>query len=153
MKKFKYFPTTCLGPKLCEMDLDKLEQVLIKKLPDDYRLFLLEHNGGCLDANYDYIVTFETSGDNQSVLDAFLNLTYNCFDSDDIYELWNSTYKGRMPSHFLPIARDPGGNIYCLSLGENDYGWVYFWDHEREVFPADYSNSYKISENFTSFID
>jgi len=161
MKKFKHVPVTFLGPKLSESDLEKLEHALSAKLPDDYRSFLLEYNGGCLDERYDYIVTFDypggynpySGGDNQSDLMHFFRLTYNWFDGHDIFELWNSVYRERMPSHFLPIAEDSCGNVFCLSLGKNDYGWIYFWDHERESPIPDYSNCYKIAESFIGFID
>lgn len=38
---------------------------------------------------------------------------------------------GRMPEHLLPIAKDPSDNLFCLSLGSDDYGVVYYWDHEH----------------------
>jgi hypothetical protein len=41
-----------------------------------------------------------------------------------------------LPSHILPIAHDPLGNLICISCGTTDNEGVYFWDHENEV---DYS--------------
>jgi hypothetical protein len=46
-----------------------------------------------------------------------------------------STYRDRMPHHLLPIARDPGGNLFVLSLGELDQGAVYYWDHDHVELP------------------
>lgn len=40
-------------------------------------------------------------------------------------------YRGRMPAHLLPIANDPGGNLFVLSVGKDDYGKVYYWDREH----------------------
>jgi hypothetical protein len=64
----------------------------------------------------------------------------------------------RLPSHIIPIAHDPFGNAICLSCGEKDYGYVYFWDHENEVdytqsTDDDYNNLYFIAKSFTEFLD
>jgi hypothetical protein len=40
-------------------------------------------------------------------------------------------FEGRMPAHLLPLASDPGGNLFVLSVGQNDYGKVYYWDHDH----------------------
>src|SRR5262249_34028764 len=40
------------------------------------------------------------------------------------------TYRGRIPEHAIPVASDPGGNLLVLSLGGDDRGQVYSWDHE-----------------------
>ena len=58
----------------------------------------------------------------------------------------------------LPIAHDSQGNIICISCGKNDYGRVYFWDHEDEVDYTesrddDYSNLYLIADDFSSFLE
>ncbi|AJQ94845.1 SMI1/KNR4 family protein [Gynuella sunshinyii] len=41
-------------------------------------------------------------------------------------------YRNRVSKFFLPIATDPGGNIFGISLGDADYGKIYFWNHELE---------------------
>ena len=66
-------------------------------------------------------------------------------------------YQGRIPSHLLPIADDPGGNIVCLCVRGANRGAVYFWDHNDEKTvgegkePGD-SNVYKLSDSFDHFI-
>ena len=47
MTMLKYVPTSCLGPKLAEADLEKLEKALPKNLPGDYRSFLMEYLTFC----------------------------------------------------------------------------------------------------------
>lgn len=64
----------------------------------------------------------------------------------------------RMPSNMLPIAHDPGGNLICISCAGDDFGRVYFWDHENEVnygkaSDQDYSNLYLVADNFRGFIE
>ncbi len=33
----------------------------------------------------------------------------------------------------LPIALAEGGNLVCLSVANDDFGSVHFWDHEAEA--------------------
>lgn len=37
----------------------------------------------------------------------------------------------RLPSGAIPIARDPGGNLFCIRGGDMN-GAVWFWSHEHE---------------------
>jgi hypothetical protein len=39
------------------------------------------------------------------------------------------TYAGRIPTGFVAIADDSGGNLFLLEVGSHD-GGVWFWDHE-----------------------
>jgi hypothetical protein len=36
-------------------------------------------------------------------------------------------YEDRIPNGFLPIASDPGGNLFLLVLIEDVNGSVFFW--------------------------
>ncbi len=145
-----YIPTLLSGPKISESDIEEFENHIAKPLPFDYRSFLLQYNGGMSETSKRLFV-METEGDNLSVIDMFYGINH----SDLEYRLkWNyDDFSSRMPPKFLPIGHDPYGNRVCLSLNENDYGWVYFWDHEREQDIPDYSNCYKIAESFTQFIE
>jgi hypothetical protein len=63
----------------------------------------------------------------------------------------------RLPNHLLPIAHDPLGNLICISCSKEDFGYIYFWDHENAVdyansTDADYSNLYIIAKSFKEFI-
>ncbi|WP_081743142.1 SMI1/KNR4 family protein [Acetivibrio clariflavus] len=37
-----------------------------------------------------------------------------------------------LPKDVIPIARDPFGNLICISVSEDSYGKVLFWDHEKD---------------------
>lgn len=47
----------------------------------------------------------------------------------DSLDLWQSTYRDRVPASMLPIGTDPGGNL--LLLGVQARAGVYAWDHEH----------------------
>jgi hypothetical protein len=50
-------------------------------------------------------------------------------------------YHGRMPAELLPIS-DDWGNLFCLNLGKNDFGKIYYWDHNDEPNPEWYAEYY-----------
>jgi hypothetical protein len=62
------------------------------------------------------------------------------FGHDKCYGLLDEweTYRGRMPSTFLPIAEDSGNKV-CMELSPNNYGKVYYWDHNNEADPESYA--------------
>jgi hypothetical protein len=49
-----------------------------------------------------------------------------------------STYRPRMPEHFLPIADSGGGDQIAIMVGGDKSGSVFFWDHHAEWDEEDY---------------
>lgn len=115
------------APNLKEEDILTLEQQLGIRLPDGYREFLLEHNGGRPEPN---VFPIQDGKGGDSVLDWFLRIQEgNLYDILDTLD----TFRGRIPTNFLPIAVDAFGNLLCLSIQEPDLGKIFFWDHEKEL--------------------
>ena len=119
------------------------------KLPDDYKNFLLKYNGGQPLPNS---FKFFSNKEDGSSVDRFLSLGKE--KNSNLLKYYNN-YKDRIPSYFFPIAHDAGGNLICISCSESDYGYIYFWDHEKEQNHAhtDYwGNIYLIDKSFNRFI-
>jgi cell wall assembly regulator SMI1 len=102
-------------------DVERLEHRIGRSLPDDYRNFLLRQDGGWMQMN---------DGAVKEILGVRDDASYNA-------SLWQAldTYNERVPNWLLPVASDEYGNLYALSLRQEDFGSVWFWDHEEE---ADY---------------
>jgi cell wall assembly regulator SMI1 len=96
----------------------RLEARLGRVLPEDYRDYLLAQDGGRL-------------ADNSGALDTIFGLG----DVPDWASLWDKldVLTDRMPSWMLPVADDAYGNLYAISLRPDDFGSVWFWDHEEEA--------------------
>jgi len=65
-------------------------------------------------------------------------------------------FKGRLPLSTLPIATDPFGNLFIMSLHSEGHGHIYFWDHEGEPEYQDghyTDNCYFVAYSFTEFIN
>ncbi|MBZ0284878.1 MAG: SMI1/KNR4 family protein [Anaerolineae bacterium] len=116
-------------PPPSEATVAAFETQLNIQLPPDYRLFLLEHNGG-KPKSQTFFISAEQGED---ILRYFLGI----------------------PQNFLPIGVDTFGNLICLSIAGDDYDKVYFWDHDWEVTEGtpDYSNVYLLADSFDSFLN
>jgi hypothetical protein len=137
------------GPELCPERIRRLESELGMSLPDEYKTFLLRHNGGRPIPN---AFPIEGLANNPfGVIQVF-------FGVDDPIEScnvdWNyDVHKGRVPSNLLPIATDDGGDLVCLSIFGDDSGAVLFWDRHSEPAEPSYENVYRIAASFAGFID
>ena len=119
-------------------------------LPDDYVDFLVTHNGGRPKPS---VFTFEAGGNKttDSLVQCFFGW---CDDPDYGIESNLSAYAGRIVDGFCPIACDPFGNLLLLSLRKDDYGSVWFWDHEEEAeYHPTMDNMDKVAGSFTEFVE
>ncbi len=133
-----------------ESEIKRVEVELQIKFPESYKTFLLKYNGGRPSPNIFPI--HGDSADNQGILDWFL-----CIQEGSHYDItWEmEMYDGRIPRNFLIIGKDPGSNNICLSISGDEYGKVFFWDHENEVAEGeepDYQNVYLIANSFDEFL-
>lgn len=133
-----------------EADVLQLEQQLKATLPSDYRTFLLKHNGGYPDPNFFPITSFPL--DDHGILEWLL-----CLEEGYVLDIRRhlSLYQNRIPRNLLPVARDPGGNMLCVAISGNDYGKVFYWDHEGEADEGaepDYENVYFVAHSFDALI-
>jgi hypothetical protein len=120
------------------------------RLPEDYRRFLLEHNGG--DPHPTNTIDFEESGRSTS---SDVQFIYGIHGGEYWASLeWHlECYEGRIIEDGLPIAGDSFGNQYVLVTRGERAGQVYFWDHERETDPPGYANMSYVAASFTEFTE
>ena len=123
--------------------LERFEKSLGCSLPEDYRSFLIEHNGGTPSK---YLVCWPGSSEPSEVWNDSLGLhdgpTYSRLDF--VFE----GIKEYLPNGVIPFASDPGGNYFCIGVAGEYAGKVYFWDHERS---DDDENISLLSESFAEF--
>lgn len=136
-----------------EADLARLEAMLGAVLPSAYADFLRQSNGGVFRAELIDIPGPEGESADVTVLNYMFSTNgpdYNLFEE---YEALRKM--DRIPVQALPIADDPSGNLFVLSLEEDSTGAVYFWDHEREPGDgsriADFPNMVRVASDFAAF--
>ena len=134
--------------KLTEKDILEFEEYLGFELPQDYRKFLKEYNGGIPDYNKNcfYIKDLKE----ETMLDVLYGI--NIEKNFDLKE-WNDEYGCDLLPKMLIIGSDPGGMMIILSSDEKD-GGIYLWDHAHEYEQStEELNSYKIADSFQEFIE
>ena len=141
-----------VGPKLTEDSINNFEKKIGYKLPVAYKDFLLQYNGGKPRPD-----TYDVPGwqHGYSIVNDFNGILpgeYN--DIEDNIGL----LRGRLPTGFIPIADDPGGNALLLSLAGITASKVYFWDHENEPYEGgdrleDYPNIHWVADSFTDLLN
>ena len=137
------------GPKISDADISELEERIDWRLPEEYRDFLLEFNGGRPEPD---IADIKGLPGGCSDVQFFFGI----YPSEEAYSIdWNlETLVERLDDGVLPIACDSGGSVYCLSLHAEDYGVVSYCDLQSVV--ADYETAptfYPVAPNFDAFLN
>jgi len=115
-----------------KISLDSIESFINSYeiiLPDDYKRFIFEYNGGFPKPNKFFSLDKSQSsacevlfGIDDGVTE-YKHLTLN--------ESWEALIKLLyLPSEVFPIGQDGFGNQLCICLKELNYGNIYFYDHE-----------------------
>jgi cell wall assembly regulator SMI1 len=108
--------------------ITELEERLGMPLPDDYRTFLAEQDGGYVNADNALAVrAILDVASTDGVDSVWSNIDSYADASLNEGETWSGEVVAIRP--LLPVANDRYGNDFCLSLRD---GSVWFIDHERE---------------------
>ncbi|UYZ63417.1 SMI1/KNR4 family protein [Hymenobacter weizhouensis] len=126
-------------------DIAEFEETNEITLPSDYKDFLLQHNGG-------RPLYSKVAG-----TDVEVKWLYSMIEEPAWASLFNAldVYEGRIPSWYMPIGTDSGGNLYIMSLYKKNKGVIAFWRHEEEAEEngSDYfENLTHIADSFTEFV-
>ncbi len=130
-----------------EQDVCAFETSLGVRLPEDYRRFLLKHNGG-----RPRPATFRIgAAEGESRVHLFLGL----HDGPSWASLRRDveTLRHRIPRNTIPIGDDPFGNSLLLVLQGSRRGELCFWDHECEGGPSTWDNVTPVAASFTAFLE
>ena len=131
-------------------EIKKFEKLIQAKLPEDYKQFLLKHNGGHPITNgFELIKPI-----NNKTKEAGISWFFALYDGD----VCNITRKfmdsrGGIPDELLPIGYDSGGKT-CLGIKGDYYGKLYYWTTNWSWWSGnDYNYLYLIANSFTDFIN
>jgi cell wall assembly regulator SMI1 len=121
----------------------RIEQRFGARLPDDYRAFLLQRNGGYAPGSgFDDDVSiryFFSAGPNDDPYLEDIEEAAGSYFEDDELELRDG---------FVPIGEDDGGNLVLLHVNPgDDYGAVWFWGHD---IPGDDAYE-RVTDSFAAF--
>lgn len=131
--------------------LSNFEKGLGGAIPDQYRNFLLTHNGGKPNPNfYDF---YEGTFKNSSAVKMFFGISASENEKFDV-SLVLSRMEAFLPENILPIGIDIGRNLICVAVSGDDKGYIYHWDADWAIVDgnADYSNLHMLARSFDEFL-
>ncbi len=131
-------------------DINDLEELYGFSFPDDVRRHYLAYNGGELER---YI--FKDEDGDEYVVQNLIPINYkNEFGTGDLdFTLRNLRLDGVLPNWLIPFAKDPGGNLFCFSIDEDEEGAIYYWDHEYEMGEDPEDHVIYLTESLETFIN
>lgn len=134
--------------QLEESEIVELEKKINCKLPNDYKEFLKNNNGGTTDGE---IVCFNAENIEEGIA---LDLLYGTNLSESLcIEQWYEEYSTDLPEEMIIIGHAMETGLILLA---NQINWkgIYFWDNA-----LDYENStenkciYRIADTFNDFLN
>lgn len=134
-----------IGSPLTAAQIRGLERKLGASLPEDYKQFLRKTNGGRPPETALHVPVAE-----EEVLVDFL---FGVGRKPGILE-WLSELRRDMPSGFIPIGKDPGGNIYIMDLNLPNQGVIYYWDKSHSFSSStSEGNTYPVARSFSRLLE
>lgn len=136
-------------------DVNNAEEKLALKLPELYKLFLLQNNGGVPEK---YAIDFQAKKLRLQGDDIKIFFSIGGKVTNDI-TFKNKPINNSLPQGLIYIANTHSSNFIILSTREDSYGQVFYKDHEFEdKSPFDPINNQlpesivKIADDFDEFI-
>lgn len=136
------------SPAISDFDISAIESDLGVIFPNDFRAHYLSANGGYPEADI-----YKWSDGSLTTINTFFSIMYEGFTSLE------KTYKNLilsekyLPIGIIPFCTDDGGNFFCISCRERDYGYVYYCNNDNYNMLNNEDSLIKIEENFASFLE
>lgn len=107
-------------------DLQAIEATYGFVLPADYKEHILAYNGGWPKDENTFLQVGERGQAVARVLSDMKSVKYG----DTTLERSLRSLRGDLHDDLVPIGTDAGGDLFCLSVGPEDYSAVYYISHE-----------------------
>ena len=146
------------GPSIDDRVISGFEAEIGFTLSQDYRLFLLDHNGGLLGSDDDdYGFEFIHPVDGTKIITSGQFYGLNMPSATEDVRSTRDVFAGRIPNNLLAIGTDFSGDQICLGLSGEILGQIHIWLHDYEGAPlADNdlpTNVGFIASSFQEFIE
>ena len=142
-----------IGEKITEKEINFLETTLEVKIPQDYKDFLLKNNGG-IPEEIQMFSFCEIDPENGKEYEMETDIQ-NFSSINDIPFYYKNLIGARaIPEKYLSIACDSCGNEILLCANEfENYGKIFFGNHEMYHPETNYFNMTLIADSFTEFLN
>lgn len=129
-------------------DITNIERTLGLQFPDDFKEHYLTYNGG-----YPENDSFVWPDGGIIRVNSFSSMKHEGYVSlEDTYNRL-VLFESYLPACIVPFAFDDGGNMYCVSCRDTDYGVIYYCNND--YYNEENENEYLaiVSSSFRNFIN
>ena len=131
---------------LTEERLRQFEVRFQMRLPEEYRDFLLKHNGALVEPT-EFLI--EDGEESSSICGYFYGIAAGEFRN---LEEEHASNQGYLPDECLAVADDGCGNYVCLAVSGEERGKMFFFDHETDA-QCVVGDMRLIATSFHAFLD
>nr|WP_321229235.1 SMI1/KNR4 family protein [uncultured Psychroserpens sp.] len=110
-----------LEESISSEEINEFEEKYNKNLPNSYKDHIIINNGGIPDKDY--------LRNSEITVSCFYSIKNGKNKIEDVIKVLQEL-EDVLPKHLFPFAHDMGGNDFCISLAEEDYGKIYIWYHD-----------------------
>ena len=107
-------------------DIVNIENCLDVEFPDDFKEHYLTYNGG-----YPEKDSFIWPDGGITTINSFSSMKHKGFvNLENVYNqlILSESY---LPKGIVPFAADDGGNMFCISCRNKDYGMIYYCNNDQ----------------------
>lgn len=142
------------GNPVNNIQIATLKEKTSLKLPKEYERFLQLNNGGYVDGFFVTPKFIEIDPESGKAYSQSSNVE-KFYSVDEILEEYEVNQEDpAWDENYLPIAYDSSGNVFLLCLFEDEnYGKVYFANHELFNPVTDFFVTTNIADSFDAFVD
>lgn len=142
------------GNPVSNIQIATLKEKTSLKLPKEYERFLQLNNGGYVDGFFVTPKFIEIDPESGKAYSQSSNVE-KFYSVDEILEEYEANQEDpAWDENYLPIAYDSSGNVFLLCLFEDEnYGKVYFANHELFNPVTDFFVTTNIADSFDAFVD
>jgi len=142
------------GNPINNIQIATLKEKTSLKLPKEYERFLQLNNGGYVDGFFVTPKFIEIDPESGKAYSQSSNVE-KFYSVDEILEEYEANQEDpAWDENYLPIAYDSSGNVFLLCLFEDEnYGKVYFANHELFNPVTDFFVTTNIADSFDAFVD
>lgn len=143
----------CCDPPLTPETLEKLQQKLSKRFPDEYAEFLLHFNGGHFTRSVEFTLPTPTQCATGGLIKSFIGNPNDGHEKNGL-EWWANTLSDRLPDEFLPVANCNGSDHVLLKLAgpKSHFEGVWYWNSSAFWISEDEPAIHWLADSFYEFL-
>lgn len=131
---------------ITESDLTAIEQKYKFQFPHEIKEHYLRYNGGTPKKSL-----FIDEDGYTFVVNNFLPIKYGNSTLEETLDFLRLDQI--LPEWLIPFADDPGGDLYCFSIDEEELGAIYYWSHEYDIEDDPEEHICYLCDSLTEFIE